>query len=251
MILIKSPAEIELMRMAGRAASAALFTAGRAVAPGVTTRELDAIVVRVLKEFGCTASSLGYNGFPASSCISLNDVVIHGIPGGRVIREGDVVKLDIVAGYNGFHGDCAAAFFAGQVSDTAQKLAGAAERAFYAGLEKAVEGNRISDISAAIQESAEAEGFSVVRRFIGHGIGRSMHEDPEVPLFGKPGRGPRLERGMTITIEPMVNEGTYDVYVDSKDGWTVYTADHKLSAHFENTVLITGGQPEILTKFDG
>jgi len=247
MILIKSQAEIENMRIAGRAASAALFKAGGAAAPGITTREIDAIVASALKELGCTASFLGYNGFPASACVSINDVVIHGIPGKRIIREGDIVKLDVGAIYNGFHGDCAATFFAGKVSDTAKRLAGAVERAFYAGFKQAAAGNRVSDISAAVQASAEGEGFSVVRKFIGHGVGRSLHEDPEVPNFGKPCRGARLEPGMTLAIEPMINEGDYDVYV-AQDGWTVYTADHKLSAHFENTVLITSGQPVILTK---
>ena len=250
MIAIKNERELALMRQACKITAAARALAGEMVRPGVSTKEIDAAVHDYIVAQGAKPSFLGYHGYPASVCISVNDTVIHGIPGGYVLQEGDIVSIDVGAYYQGFHGDCAATFPCGAVSTQAQTLIDVTKQSFYEGLRFATRGHRVSDISHAIQTYVESNGFSVVRSFVGHGVGAQLHEEPEVPNFGQPGRGPRLIRGMTLAIEPMVNEGVYDVKV-LKDGWTTVTADGKLSAHYENTVLITDGEPEILTVAEG
>ena len=250
MIAIKNERELALMRQACKITAAARALAGEMVRPGVSTKEIDAAVHDYIVAQGAKPSFLGYHGYPASVCISVNDTVIHGIPGGYVLQEGDIVSIDVGAYYQGFHGDCAATFPCGAISTQAQTLIDVTKQSFYEGLRFATRGHRVSDISHAIQTYVESNGFSVVRSFVGHGVGAQLHEEPEVPNFGQPGRGPRLIRGMTLAIEPMVNEGVYDVKV-LKDGWTTVTADGKLSAHYENTVLITDGEPEILTVAEG
>ena len=249
MIKIKSPHEIKLMAEAGQIAELARRACGELVAPGITTRELDNAARKVIEGFGAKPSFLGYGGFPGSICCSINDEVIHGIPGSRKIREGDIVKIDVGAHYMGYHGDCAATFAAGPISEEAQKLIEVTRQSFYEGIKYALTGNRISDISHAIQTYVEDNGFSVVRKYIGHGVGANLHEEPEVPNFGKPGCGARIVSGMTIAIEPMVNQGVYTVK-EMSDGWTVKTRDGKLSAHYENSILITENGPEILTLAD-
>ena len=238
------------MRQACKITAAARALAGEMVRPGVTTREIDKAVREFIVAQGAKPSFLGYHGFPGSTCISVNNTIIHGIPGGYVLKEGDIVSVDVGALYEGFHGDCAATFACGAISTEAQKLIDVTKQSFFEGIRFAKRGNRVQDISHAIQTYVESNGFSVVRSFVGHGVGRQLHEEPEVPNFGKSGHGPRLLKGMTLAIEPMVNAGVYDVRV-LKDGWTVLTADGKLSAHYENTVLITDGEPEILTVTEG
>ena len=246
MIKVKSAHEIKLMQEAGRIAGAPRKAAGQAVAPGITTRELDEIARKVIEGFGARPSFLGYAGFPGSICCSVNNQVIHGIPGDRVIKEGDIVKIDVGADYMGYHGDCADTFPAGKVSEEALKLIEVTRQSFYEGIRLARVGQRISDISHAVQQYVESFGFSVVRDYVGHGVGSELHEDPEVPNYGHPGRGPRLVAGMTLAIEPMVNAGVYQIKT-LKDGWTVETADGRLSAHYENSILITPEEPLILT----
>ena len=246
MISIKTERELEVMRRAGRITAQARALAGSMVRPGVTTIEIDKAVHDFIVSQGAKPSFLNYAGYPASACISVNDVVIHGIPDGRVLREGDIVSVDVGAYWGGFHGDCAATFACGSISAEAEKLIAVTKQSFFEGMKFARQGYRVSDISHAVQSYVEANGFSVVRSFVGHGVGEKLHESPEVPNFGAPGRGPRLVRGMTIAVEPMVNQGTYDVRV-LKDQWTTVTTDGKLSAHYENTVAITDGEPEILT----
>ena len=250
MITIKNERELESMRQACRITAAARALAGSMVKPGVSTKAIDHAVHDFIVAQGAKPSFLGYNGFPASACISVNSCVIHGIPDGYVLKEGDIVSIDVGALYKGFHGDCAATFACGAISTEAQKLIDVTTQCFYEGMKFATKGKRVQDISHAIQTYVESNGFSVVRSFVGHGVGRKLHEDPEVPNFGAPGRGPRLLPGMTLAVEPMVNIGTHEVRVQ-KDGWTVLTADGKLSAHYENTVLITDGEPEILTVAEG
>ena len=250
MITIKNEHELNEMRKACKITAAARALAGEMVRPGVSTKAIDKAVHDYIVAQGAKPSFLGYNGFPASTCISVNNVVVHGIPGGYVLKEGDIVTVDVGAFYNGFHGDCAATFACGVISTEAQKLIDVTQQSFFEGIRFAKRGHRVYDISHAIQTYVESNGFSVVRSFVGHGIGRKLHEDPEVPNFGNPGRGPRLLPGMTIAVEPMVNVGTYEVRV-LKDGWTAVTADGKLSAQYENTVLITDGEPEILTVTEG
>ena len=250
MITIKNEHELQSMRRACRITAEARALAGSMVKPGVSTKEIDKAVHDYIVAQGAKPSFLNYNGFPASVCISVNDCVIHGIPGGYTLKEGDIVSVDVGALYEGFHGDCAATYPCGAISTEAQRLIDVTKESFFVGIKEAVKGHRVSDISHAIQTYVESNGFSVVRSFVGHGIGRKLHEDPEVPNFGAAGRGPRLLKGMTLAIEPMVNEGTYDVHV-LRDGWTVLTNDGKLSAHYENTVLITDGEPEILTVTEG
>ena len=250
MIAIKNERELTAMRQACKITAAARALAGEMVRPGVSTKEIDEAVHDFIVAQGAKPSFLNYNGYPASVCISVNDTVIHGIPNAYVLKEGDIVSIDVGAYYQGFHGDCAATFPCGAISTEAQKLIDVTKQSFYEGLRFATQGHRVSDISHAIQTYVESNGFSVVRSFVGHGVGAQLHEEPEVPNFGKPGRGPRLLRGMTLAIEPMVNTGVYDVRV-LKDGWTTVTADGKLSAHYENTVLITDGEPEILTVAEG
>ena len=250
MITIKNERELASMRKACKITAAARALAGEMVKPGVSTKAIDRAVYDFIVSQGAKPSFLNYNGFPASACISVNSTIIHGIPGGYVLKEGDIVSVDVGAFYEGFHGDCAATFACGAISTEARKLIDVTRQSFFEGLKMVRKGNRVQDISHAIQTYVESNGFSVVRSFVGHGVGRKLHEDPEVPNFGAPGRGPRLLPGMTLAIEPMVNEGTYDVRI-LKDGWTTVTADGKLSAHYENTVLITDGEPEILTVTEG
>ena len=247
MIILKSSREIELMRQAGKITAAARALAGAMVAPGVSTREIDRAVHRFIKSQGAAPSFLGYNGFPASVCISVNDEVIHGIPGSRVLREGDIVSVDVGAFKGGYHGDCAATYPCGKISDEARRLIEVTRQSFFEGLRYAREGYRLPDLCGAIERYVEANGFSVVREYVGHGIGTQMHEAPEVPNYVEPKAGrPRFLRGMTIALEPMVNAGRAGVVV-LPDGWTVKTADGKLSAHYENSILITDGEPELLT----
>ncbi len=250
MIAVKNDRELSLMRQACKITAAARALAGEMVRPGVTTKQIDKAVYDFIVSQGAKPSFLHYNGFPASTCISVNGTVIHGIPDGYVLKEGDIVSIDVGAFYQGFHGDCAATFPCGAISTEAQKLIDVTKQSFHEGIRFATRGHRVSDISHAIQTYVESNGFSVVRAFVGHGVGAKLHEEPEVPNFGAAGRGPRLIPGMTLAIEPMVNEGTYDVRI-LKDGWTTVTADGKLSAHYENTVLITDGEPEILTVAEG
>ena len=250
MITIKNERELESMRQACIITAKARALAGTMVKPGVSTKAIDQAVYDFIVAQGAKPSFLNYNGFPASACISVNSTVIHGIPDGYILKDGDIVSVDVGAFYKGFHGDCAATFACGAISTEAQKLIDVTRQSFYEGLKLCRRGKRVQDISHAIQTYVESNGFSVVRSFVGHGVGRSLHEEPEVPNFGNPGRGPRLLPGMTLAIEPMVNEGVYDVKV-LRDGWTPVTADGKLSAHYENTVLITDGEPEILTVTEG
>ena len=250
MIAIKNERELALMRKACKITAAARALAGEMVRPGVSTKQIDKAVHDFIVSQGAQPSFLGYHGFPGSICASVNNTVIHGIPGGYILKEGDIVSIDVGAYYQGFHGDCAATYACGAISAEAQRLIDVTKQSFYEGIRFATRGHRVSDISHAIQTYVESNGFSVVRSFVGHGVGAQLHEEPEVPNYGKPGRGPRLVPGMTIAVEPMVNAGVYDVRV-LKDGWTTVTADGKLSAHYENTVLITDGEPEILTVTEG
>ena len=246
MIVIKNERELQLMRKACKITAAARALAGEMVRPGVSTKQIDKAVHDFIVSQGAKPSFLNYHGYPASACISVNDCVIHGIPGGYVLKEGDIVSVDVGAYYQGFHGDCAATFPCGAISTEAQRLIDVTKQSFFEGIRFATRGHRVSDISHAIQTYVESNGYSVVRSFVGHGVGAQLHEEPEVPNFGAAGRGPRMLPGMTLAIEPMVNEGTHEVHI-LKDGWTVLTNDGKLSAHYENTVLITDGEPEILT----
>ena len=250
MIAIKNGQELLAMRKACKITAAARALAREMVRPGVSTKVIDKAVREFILSQGAKPSFLHYNGFPASSCISVNATVIHGIPGDYVLQDGDIVSVDVGAYYKGFHGDCAATFPCGTVSTEAQRLIQVTKQSFFEGMRFAKNGHRVSDISHAIQTYVESNGFSVVRSFVGHGVGAQLHEEPEVPNYGAAGRGPRLLPGMTLAVEPMVNQGVYDVRV-LKDGWTTVTADGKLSAHYENTVLITDGEPEILTVTEG
>ena len=246
MITLNSSHEIELMRRAGKITAAARVLAGEMVKPGVTTQEIDKAVEQFIRKQGATPSFLHLYGYPASICISVNDEVIHGIPGNRVLQDGDIVSVDVGACVEGFHGDCCATFACGTIDPEAQRLIDVTRQSFFEGIRYAKEGFRVGDISAAIQTYVESNGYSIVREYVGHGVGAAMHESPEVPNFGRSGRGPRLLRGMTLAIEPMVNAGGVGIRQLS-DGWTVKTLDGKLSAHYENTILITDGEPEILT----
>ncbi len=250
MITIKTGHDLEAMRQACKITAAARALAGEMVRPGVRTKDIDKAVHDFIVSQGAKPSFLNYHGYPASACISVNATVIHGIPSNYALKEGDIVSVDVGAFYKGFHGDCAATYPCGAVSAEAERLIAVTKQSFFEGLRFATKGHRVSDISHAVQTHVESNGFSVVRSFVGHGVGAQLHEDPEVPNFGAPGRGARLLPGMTIAIEPMVNAGVFDVRV-LKDGWTTVTADGKLSAHYENTVLITDGEPEILTVTEG
>ena len=248
MITIKNPTELKAMLKAGELAAQALELAGRNAVPGISTWELDRIVNDYVVSHGGSSPCKGYCGFPGHNCFSINEQLIHGIPSKKVIlHEGDIISCDIVAELNGFMGDNTKTFRVGKVSEEADRLLKVTEEAMFKGIEQAVAGNRIGDISNAIQTHVEANGYAVCRKYIGHGIGREMHEDPEVPNFGRAGRGPRLCQGMTIAIEPMVNTNSPD-NITLKDGWTVVTTDGSLSAHFENTVAITDGAPIILPQ---
>jgi len=250
MVRLKTLKEIEIMRQAGEITAAARALAGEMVTPGVTTREIDRAVHAFILSKHATPTFLHYAGYPASVCVSINDTVIHGIPGDRKIREGDLVSIDVGATYHGFVGDCAATFIAGEGSELAKKLLSVTRQSFFEGIKQAIPGNRVGDIGAAVQQYVEANGFSVVRDYVGHGVGAVMHEDPEVPNYASSRRGPRLYPGMTLAVEPMVNAGGWEVKVLS-DGWTVKTVDGSLSAHYENSILITNGEPEILTATGG
>lgn len=235
------------MRQAGKVVAETLYELGKRVKPGVTTGELNEFADEFIRKCGCVPAFLNYQGFPASICTSINNEVVHGIPGLRKLENGDIISIDVGAFYRGYCGDAAYTFPVGDISPEAERLIEVTKQSLYVGIEKAVSGNRIGDIGAAIQTFVEDNGYNVVRAFVGHGIGQKMHEDPQVPNFGTPGRGPRLEPGMTLAIEPMVNIGTYDVAI-MPNKWTVVTKDGSLSAHFEHTVLVTGGKPEILTR---
>ena len=247
MIIVKTLREISVMKEAGKISSSALKLAGEAIEPGVSTLEIDMLVKKYIESQGASPSFLGYNGFPASTCISVNNTVIHGIPNKHcIIKQGDIVSMDIGAYFNGFHGDNAWTFPCGDISKEAQSLLDATKESLYEGIKMAKVGNRIGDISNAVQTYAETRGYSVVRQFVGHGVGASLHEDPSVPNFGTSGKGPRLCKGMTIAIEPMINIGGSEVKV-LDDGWTTVTVDGKLSAHFEHSIVITADGPVILT----
>lgn len=234
------------MRRAGRLTAQARALAGSMVAPGVSTLEIDAAVRKFIESHGAKPSFLNYNGFPASACISVNEVVIHGIPDHRKLKEGDIVSVDVGACLDGFHGDCCATFPCGEISAEARHLIQVTEQSFWEGIRMARAGNRVYDISHAVQQYVEANGCSVVRDFVGHGVGAKLHESPEVPNFGPAGHGPRLQSGMTLAVEPMVNLGDWRVKVLG-DGWTTVTVDGGLAAHYENSILITDGEPEVLT----
>ena len=247
LISIKSPHEIDLMRRAGRITAQARALAGSLVRPGVSTLEIDEAVRKFIESKGAKPSFLGYGGFPGSACISVNEVVIHGIPSKHIVlKEGDIVSVDVGAYLGGFHGDCAATFPCGTISDEARRLIEVTEESFWEGFVLGRMGNRVYDISHAVQQYVEGHGYSVVRDFVGHGVGRNLHEAPEVPNFGPAGHGPRLQPGMTIAVEPMVCAGDWRVKV-LKDKWTTVSADGSLTAHYENTILITDGEPEVLT----
>ena len=248
-IYIKSKSEIELMRQAGRITAGARTIARQAVAAGVSTKQIDKLVHEFIVKSGAKPTFKGYGGFPGSACISVNDEVIHGIPGKRIIRSGDIVSLDVGATYKGFVGDCAGTFACGEISEEAKRLIEVTRQSFFEGIKFARVGYRVSDISAAIQDYVESQGFSVVREYVGHGVGRALHEAPEVPNYRTQRRtrpDPRLVKGMTLAIEPMVNAGLAAIRV-LDDDWTVVTQDGSLSAHYENTIAITDGEPEILT----
>lgn len=247
MITLKSAREISYMREAGRIVALTLQELGKRVKAGVTTGELDRFAEEFLRGAGAKPAFLGYHGFPASICASVNEEVIHGIPGLRKLENGDIISIDIGAVSHGYYGDASMTFPVGKISPEASRLLQVTRQALDKGIGQAVSGNRIGDISAAVQQYAESHGYQVVRDFVGHGIGSHMHEEPQVPNFGRAGMGPRLQPGMTIAIEPMVNAGTYEVEV-LPNRWTAVTGDRSLSAHFEHTVLITEGQPEILTR---
>ncbi|QGP91817.1 Methionine aminopeptidase 1 [Neomoorella glycerini] len=246
MIILKSRREIALMREAGRIVARTLAKLKEHIIPGVTTAELDRIAEDYIRDNGAVPAFKGYQGFPASICASVNEEVVHGIPGLKQLAEGDIISIDIGAVKNGYVGDAAVTFPVGAIDAEKQHLLAVTEAALYEGIKQAVVGNRLTDISHAIQTYVERNGLSVVRDYVGHGIGRAMHEDPQVPNFGSPGYGPRLRVGMVLAIEPMVNAGTYEVYTLA-NRWTVVTRDKKPSAHFEHTVAVTDNGPEILT----
>ena len=247
MIIIKSRQELELMREAGKVTGYILKELEQFMKPGVATIEIDRYVEKTVKEYGMTAAEKGYCGYPASVCVSINDEVVHGIPSKkRILQDGDIVSVDLVVENKGYMADAARTYGVGTISPQAARLIETAERAFYEGIKYAKEGFRLSDVSHAIQSVVEGEGFGVIRDFVGHGIGREMHEDPQIPNFGKAGKGPRLQRGMTLAIEPMICEVDWEVDV-LLDDWTAVTVDGGLAAHYENTVVITDGEPELLT----
>ncbi len=247
MIVIKNSEQLAKMKKAGRITAEALLVAKEIIRPGISTKEIDTKIHDFITKCGAVPSFLGYSGFPGSACISINNEVIHGIPSkSKILREGDIVKIDVGARYCGYNGDSARTYPVGNVSDEALKLISVTEGSFFEAMKYAKAGNRIGDIGSAIENFVISNGFSIVKKYVGHGVGRELHEEPEVPNFGKAGRGPRLYSGMTLAIEPMVNVGTDDVKVLS-DGWCVVTADGKLSAHYENSIAITDSDPIILT----
>jgi methionyl aminopeptidase len=251
MIIKKSPDEIERMRIAGHVVADVFAEVADGVRPGVRTEEIDQIVERVIRSAGCVPSFKGYRGFPASACVSLNEEIVHGIPGRRKLREGDLVKIDVGAIHEGYHADSAWTFYVGErPPQQIEDLMRVTQEALQAGIVQARPGNRMGDIGAAVQAVAEGAGFSVVREYVGHGVGRDLHEDLQVPNYGPAGRGPKIEAGMTLALEPMVNVGDWRTEVLSDD-WTVVTADRSLSAHYEHTIAVTDGEPVVLTTRNG
>lgn len=248
MIIIKNDIEIECMRRAGRIVGETLAKLEEVIKPGITTAEIDKLAEELIMSKGAKPSFKGYHGFPASVCASINEEVVHGIPANRVLQDGDIISIDCGAILEGYQGDAARTIPVGVISKEAENLIKVTKESFFKGVENAIVGNKLTDISYAIQTYVEGFGYSVVRDFVGHGIGKDLHEDPEVPNFGRPGRGPKLTHGMVLAIEPMVNIGKYYVKVKS-NGWTVVTADGSLSAHYENTVAILKNGPEILTLY--
>jgi methionyl aminopeptidase len=247
MIILKSKAELEVMREAGRIVALTHQELAKAIKPGVTTKQLDELAETFIRSMGAIPSFKGYGGFPGSICTSVNEELVHGIPGKRTLQEGDIISIDIGAQFQGYHGDSAWTYPVGNISEEDQRLLRVTEESLYKGLEKAIPGARLSDISHAIQIHAEAAGFTLVREYVGHGIGQNLHEDPQVPNYGPPGRGPRLKPGMVLAVEPMVNAG--ERYVRTlEDNWTVVTVDRKKCAHFEHTIAITEEGYEILTR---
>lgn len=235
------------MREAGKVTALILAELGNVIKPGISTLDIDRFVEKVVKEHHMTAAEKGYCGYPANVCVSVNEEVVHGIPSRkRLLREGDIVSVDLVVEHKGYMADAARTYAVGRVSEVASRLIETAEKAFFNGIGFAREGCRLSDISHAIQTTVESAGFGVIRDFVGHGIGSEMHEDPQIPNYGRPGRGPRLQRGMTLAIEPMITQGSYEIDVLADD-WTAVTVDGGLAAHYENTVVITDGEPELLT----
>ncbi|MFN3395485.1 MAG: type I methionyl aminopeptidase [Thermodesulfovibrionales bacterium] len=249
MIIIKSQDEIEKIGRACKIVAQILRDLRDIVKPGITTKDIEIFVDKTIAEKGAVAAFRGYRNYPSSVCTSVNDQVVHGIPSNLRLKEGDILSIDLGVYLDGFYGDGAVTFPVGKISPAAERLIKVTEEALYKGIEKARPGNRVSDISSSIQRYVESHGYSVVRTFVGHGIGRSLHEEPQVPNYGNPGHGPRLREGMTLAIEPMVNEGTYEVRI-LDDGWTAVTADGSLSAHYEHTVAITKNGARILTKID-
>ena len=247
MIICKTPREIEIMREAGRIVALTHQELVKHIQPGITTREIDSIAEKFIKKHDAYPSFLGYNGFKGSVCASVNEELVHGIPGDRVLKDGDIISLDIGAEYNGYHGDSAWTYAVGKIDDDTQRLLDVTEESLYKGLEEAKPGARLSNISHAVQTYVEANGFSIVREYVGHGIGQGLHEDPQIPNYGHPNKGPRLRPGMVLAIEPMVNAGSR--YVKTlADNWTVVTVDGKMCAHFEHTIAITDTGFEILTR---
>ncbi|KGZ87096.1 type I methionyl aminopeptidase [Bacillus anthracis] len=246
MIICKTPREIEIMREAGRIVALTHQELKQHITPGITTKELDQIAEKTIQKYGATPSFKGYNGFPGSICASVNEELVHGIPGKRKLKEGDIISIDIGAKYNGYHGDSAWTYPVGNISESVQKLLDVTEKSLYLGLEQVKPGERLSNISHAVQTHAEENGFSIVREYVGHGIGQDLHEDPQIPHYGPPNRGPRLKPGMVICVEPMVNQGRRYVKTLSDD-WTVVTVDGKWCAHFEHTIALTEAGYEILS----
>jgi methionyl aminopeptidase len=246
MITFKSAAELEAMRQSSRVVATVLAELEPLIRPGIRTRDLDLYAEKRTRELGAVPAFKGYRGYPASVCVSVNEEIIHGIPSGRLLQDGDIVSLDFGVLYEGFFSDSALTAAVGRIAPEAQRLVAAAEGAFTKGLEQMKDGNRVSDISAAIQAYVESQGFSVIRQFVGHGIGRSLHEEPQVPNFGTPGRGPKIRPGLTLAIEPMIAAGGHDVEI-LEDGWTAITRDRRLAAHYEHTVAMTENGPEILS----
>lgn len=247
MITVKSEADLVKMRRACAVTGDTLKMIEEHIKPGVTTEELDVIIEKFIRDNGCTPSFKNLYGFPASACISIDDVVVHGIPSKRRLVEGEIVSIDVGACYGGFHGDAARTFGVGKISEEKQKLIDVTKQSFFEGIKHARAGRRLGDLSHAVQEYVEKNGFSVVRVMTGHGIGRRVHEDPNIPNFGAAGCGVMLKAGYTLAVEPMVNAGSFKVLIEQTDGWTCRTVDGRPSAHYENTILVTNGEPEILT----